>query len=215
MHLRQLPKENAAVDNPFSDFMSAPWITRRLDHLAFCADAAPAGVIAEFGVWQGESLRVLVDHANGRPVYGFDSFTGLPEPWDIGGGRVYEAGHFALDGIPAIEGATLIKGWFGDTVSLWAESLSLPISLAHIDGDLKSSALTVLEAVAGRLADWAIIVFDELAEWPDGDLIGLYPNWQSGEWAALIEWAKAHKEFSITPFRRTRGQAGSIMVQRM
>ena len=39
------------------------------------------GLIMEFGVASGESLKYIADHTK-RQVYGFDSFKGLPEAWN-------------------------------------------------------------------------------------------------------------------------------------
>ena len=41
----------------------------------------------EFGVWEGATLNGVADYRkvncdkNAAPVYGFDTFTGLPEDW--------------------------------------------------------------------------------------------------------------------------------------
>lgn len=48
---------------------------------------APAGSWMEFGVWEGATLNGVADYRkvncdqNAAPVFGFDTFTGLPEAW--------------------------------------------------------------------------------------------------------------------------------------
>lgn len=109
----------------------------------------------EFGVATGKTLAMIAER---MPVTGFDSFRGLPEDWRPG----YSAGVF--DGLrpgSEIPSATLVEGWFEDTLPTfaWPEE----VSLVHIDCDLYSSTSTVLIALNESglaLADtW--IVFDE------------------------------------------------------
>lgn len=46
-----------------------------------------SGSWLEFGVWEGATLNGVADYrkvncdANAAPVFGFDTFTGLPEDW--------------------------------------------------------------------------------------------------------------------------------------
>ena len=41
------------------------------------------GVIAEFGVFNGGSIGWFSKNYNDTPIYGFDSFEGLPEDWIV------------------------------------------------------------------------------------------------------------------------------------
>src|SRR5271157_2083429 len=82
----------------------------------------PGGLWLEFGVNGGASLQVLVSHSqHGKEpveVFGFDSFLGLPEDWKPG----YPKGTFGPGGMywygqaPTVPGATLVHGWFADTL---------------------------------------------------------------------------------------------------
>ncbi len=45
---------------------------------------AVEGMVCEFGVASGQTLRLLTDQLPGRFVAGFDVFTGLPEDWRTG-----------------------------------------------------------------------------------------------------------------------------------
>jgi len=67
----------------------------------------------EFGVFVGDTIMYFSKFTNG-PVFGFDSFEGLPEDWIPG----WEKGKFNLRGIlpPVPAHVTLIKGWFNETV---------------------------------------------------------------------------------------------------
>ena len=58
------------------------------------------------------------------------------------------------------------------------------VSFVHIDSDLYSSARTVLRLLAPRLSPGAVVVFDELINYPefsDGEMRALLEfQWQSG-----------------------------------
>jgi hypothetical protein len=130
--------------------------------------APTEGVALEFGVAGGLSLRRLAAH---RFVYGFDSFTGLPEDWRPG----YPQGMFAC-APPDIPNTELIVGVFADTVPAFV-ARGLPVAFIHIDCDLFSSTVEALR-VAPLLLPGAIILFDEL--------IG-YEGFEQGEYRALAE----------------------------
>jgi hypothetical protein len=128
----------------------------------------PGGLWLEFGVAKGETLRELVDHAIRAPepveIFGFDSFLGLPEDWKPG----YPKGTFGPGGMywygqpPNVPGATLVHGWFADTLPNF--NFSKPVTLVHIDCDLYSSTVTVLKHVGPHLIPGSLILFDEFTE---------------------------------------------------
>jgi len=117
----------------------------------------PQGWAIEFGVWSGQSLRVIADH---MPVIGLDSFNGLPEDWRPGFGK----GKFAyppLAQLPYTHNAMIIPGLFEDTLPPLLER-GLPwLGLVHIDCDLYSSTVTALDAVVPYIGAETFVVFDE------------------------------------------------------
>jgi hypothetical protein len=123
-----------------------------------CAEAVELnGLWLEFGVWQGSSTANLVKHH--QPVYGFDTFTGLPEPWHI-----HPAGYFDAGGIPPlIPGAQFIVGLFQGTLPGWLAEHPGEVALLHIDSDLYSAAEFVLRTLreARRLVPGTLVMFDE------------------------------------------------------
>ena len=128
---------------------------------------AEDGLVLEFGVDRGTSLRWLAKFFAPTPVHGFDSFEGLPENW----GALYPAGTFdnakrTPRDLP--DNTLLHKGWFDDTLAPFLESAQRanPDSFAlflHIDCDLYSSTKGVLSQLArrGMLRRGSVIVFDE------------------------------------------------------
>jgi predicted O-methyltransferase YrrM len=144
--------------------------------LEYALSAAPQGGMAlEFGVFAGRSLTVIADARKGENVYGFDSFQGLPEDY-----RPHvRQGVFALDQLPRVEGAELVVGWFDDTLPVFLATHPGPVDFLHVDGDLYSSAVTVLDLVGPRLLPGSIVVFDEFFN---------YPGWQKHEFRAWEEY---------------------------
>ncbi|GAB5457732.1 MAG: hypothetical protein Hens3KO_07620 [Henriciella sp.] len=170
--------------NAFQDF---PIVTSRLTNLSIAYDSSPEAPAAlEFGVFKGASIRALASANKSQAFYGFDSFEGLPEAWHRSDLSTYEAGHFALSELPTVpKNVELIKGFFEDTLEEWLEKNTSPIGFSHIDSDLYSSAKFIMNQLASRYLNGAVIVFDELGDWKDE---GVYPLWREGEWLALKEW---------------------------
>ncbi|WP_308251877.1 class I SAM-dependent methyltransferase [Pseudonocardia sp. KRD291] len=149
--------------------------------LAHALGLAPNGGMAlEFGVYTGGTLRAIAQHRVDGRVYGFDSFTGLPELWRSGFGT----GAFDdLDGLPDVPGAELVVGLFSDTVHGFLDAHPGPVDFLHVDSDLYSSAATVLDAVGPRLRPGSIVLFDEFLN---------FPEWEQHEARAWWEYADKH-----------------------
>ncbi|QFZ16182.1 class I SAM-dependent methyltransferase [Saccharothrix syringae] len=133
------------------------------------------GMALEFGVYTGSTLKLIATARGGRDVYGFDSFQGLPEDWRNG----FPAGTFDVDGLPEVDGAELVVGWFDDTLPGFLGSHPGPVAFLHVDCDLYSSTRTVLELVGPRLVPGSVVVFDEYFN---------FPGWQDHEHKAWTEY---------------------------
>ena len=143
--------------------------------LEYALELAPQGGMAlEFGVFQGRSLAVIAEARKGREVYGFDSFEGLPEDY-----RPHvRQGAFALEQRPQVEGAQLVVGWFDDTLPGFLDAHPGPVDFLHVDGDLYSSAVTVLSLVGPRLLAGSVVIFDEFFNYPGWDDSGEFRAWE-------------------------------------
>jgi predicted O-methyltransferase YrrM len=131
-------------------------LSTRYEILKRAVSLANDGLILEFGVATGSTIYYLARLLHPRRIYGFDSFTGLPEVWGH-----YEVGHFACD-IPKVpDNVELVVGMFADTIPLFLEKYSDNIALLHIDCDLYSSTCTVLNLLASRIVKGTVIVLDE------------------------------------------------------
>ncbi len=158
---------------------------------------APAGLVCEFGVAGGKTLRHIAGLWGG-PVHGFDSFEGLPEDWT---GTAEQAGRFDLKGkLPKLApNATLHVGWFEKSLPPFMAAHAGPAALLHLDADLYSSTKTVLQAMRDRIVPGTVIVFDEYYN---------YPNWREHEFKAFQEFvAEAGVAYKYVGFSTLQGQA--------
>lgn len=151
----------------------------------------------EFGVWMGGSLSMIGRRSRelGRPrkVFGFDSFQGLPENWrnstlgEAWQKRWTAKGSFDLGGhapdlLVDTDAVDFVVGWFNESLPLFLDREAGPVTFVHIDSDLYSSAALVLGLLTPRLVPGAVLVFDELVN---------YPGFRGGEARALYEWLES------------------------
>tara|TARA_B100000886_G_scaffold339392_1_gene304743 strand:+ start:913 stop:1512 length:600 start_codon:yes stop_codon:yes gene_type:complete len=165
------------------------------------------GLFLEFGVYNGSSINILSKLRPNKIFHGFDTFTGLPEDWDLGNKKI-KAGHFYLEKMPSVEKNVILhKGLFEDTIPKWKKQYREKISFINIDCDLYSSTKTVLEHLNSQIVKDTIIRFDDLLPSP----IRPYPKWLEGEWKALSEWVGKFKR-EIVPLSRSWKQGCTILV---
>ena len=133
---------------------------------------SPQGLFMDFGVWHGYSIRQIVGamekHGIIQTVYGFDSFLGLPESWgDLPVGSFNAGGH-----PPDIQDnrITLITGWFNEALPGFLLNHPGPVSFAHIDCDIYSSAKYVLDQLKDRIIPGTVLLFDEMINVKDYEI---------------------------------------------
>lgn len=156
--------------------------------LRIVKELTPArGVLLEFGVNAGHSLRIIADRFPNRLVHGFDSFKGLPEKWALG----YDKGFFDQKGIlPTVpSNVQLHVGWFNETVgpvmqALATEDPTLAVAFAHLDCDLYSSTRDALQQIKPWLRAGSLLLFDEFFG---------YAEWRQHEYKAWVELATPEK----------------------
>ncbi len=119
------------------------------------------GVVAEFGVYRGTSLTQIARHFDDRTVHGFDSFIGLPEAWS---GTSKGEGAFDIGGQPPdlpVSNVEFHVGFFDKTVPVFAAEHEGPFAFVHLDADLYSSTMTVIDTLFDWFVPGTVIVFDE------------------------------------------------------
>lgn len=134
----------------------------------------------EFGVWKGLSTNQFARMLKpmGLRLYAFDSFEGLVEDWN---GFSLEKGAFDLKGkVPKLDrNVVLVKGSIQQSLPLFlAEHKDLQINFIHVDVDTYETSKFILAKLKKYLVDGAIILFDELYN---------FPGWRHGEYRALSE----------------------------
>ena len=185
----------------------------RYDHLeAVCNLDLIDGEILEFGVFQGGTINFIAERFPAKKIYGFDSFEGLPEDWNISYTEKFnkhKKGYFAVKKLPEVKNnVTLVKGFFDRSIPRWLNEGKLSqISLLHVDGDLYSSAKTVFDNLNDFIIPGTVIVFDEFYPWGRKR----YETWEEHEYKAFCEWVKTYKrEFKV--LYRNNHQQCSIRV---
>jgi hypothetical protein len=134
------------------------------------------GQVLEFGVATGRTLNHWARAFPNNIAVGFDGFQGLPEDWTSRMRR----GFFARDSLPRVRSnCHLVVGWFDNTLPKFVKQNPKPVALLHIDSDLYSSAVTILENLRNQITVGTIIVFDEYIN---------YPGWQLDEFKAWQEF---------------------------
>ena len=124
------------------------------------AQAGLGGSMAEVGVFQGCSARLISLASDGTPLHLFDTFAGLPEPDDAERGRM-RRGHYAasLAGVQAFlhdrPDVSYHQGIFPDTAWRCADER---FSFVHLDVDLKSSTRACLDFFYPRMVPGGIIL---------------------------------------------------------
>jgi Tfp pilus assembly protein PilF len=140
-----------------------------------------AGLILEFGVYHGKTIRMIASYFPNDPVHGFDTFSGIPEDWHYTPRNSYST-HGTLPQAPA--NVEYHVGLFSETLPGFLEAHpGQPISFMNIDCDLYSSTKDVFDAVSDRVVPGTIIVFDEYV---------MNPHWEQDEYKAFQEAVAKH-----------------------
>tara|TARA_Y100001963_G_scaffold139703_1_gene205825 strand:- start:1498 stop:2295 length:798 start_codon:yes stop_codon:yes gene_type:complete len=164
-------------------------MSRNPGYYKYCVDHIEVknGIWAEFGVFRGGSMKTLTKLKKERypdleePCFGFDSFIGLPEDTEWG-----KAGNLTAGGnVPKIEGAYFYEGWFKDTIPKFNESYSKPLAFLHVDCDIYSSTVEVLEGMKDKIVSGTVVLFDDILSY----------SVRQGKWVGEKHEFKAFMEF--------------------
>ena len=163
-----------------------------------------SGLFLEFGVRHAVGLNFLAGLAPDVVWHGFDSFEGLPAEKGDRPKTWRKVGMYSLGGrLPAVrENVHLHAGWFNTTLAPFLVAQQrrdgrdgrAHVAFAHLDADLYSSTLQVLDELASRcmLRPGTILAFDELFG---------HPTLARQEYRALTEaarkWALSYEFLSF------------------
>ena len=190
------------------------------DEFQFCkVETGVEGLVMEFGVFEGRSINEMARVWTDQQIYGFDSFEGLPEDWDLGDGLVFTKAKYNVGGVlPDVpDHVTLIKGFFNESLPGWWDANKNRISVLDVDSDLYSSAIFILETLNDYLLPGAIVRFDELCDWRLFDLQETRPpsqkyvTWPEHEWKALNEWISKYDR-EVVPLARNYAFSSIVRI---
>lgn len=143
------------------------------------------GDIYEFGCWKGANLMFLAklsqifEPSSPKRIYGFDNFSGLPQPTSVDGSYAKsQAGNYVGDEkklrniielFELQDRVMLIVGDALKTIPQFNEDNKHALcSLAYIDFDLYEPSFAALKLVEDSISVGGLIIFDEAGtkEWP-------------------------------------------------
>ncbi len=199
----RLQAKREAVEYILANMSEAVVRRNRFELLSFALAHAPvSGLILEFGVAEGASLRHLAA-ATSRVVHGFDSFEGLPSHWH---GTKELKGAFSRQGrLPRLlKNCALHPGWFDDTLPEFLAAHPEPCAFIHVDCDIYASTASIFRHLRGRVQPGTVIVFDEYFN---------YPGWRQHEFKAFQEFVTSSGlTYSYLGFAAEKGHVAVIIT---
>ena len=164
---------------PAYTMVGVPRLRRLAAHAALLSAETIPGAVVECGTWRGGSLA-LADWVfragdDPRPLWGFDSFEGLPPPGDRDPPPAHR-GFFhgwctaspddVRQAMAAAGGSTdrlhLVAGWLDRTLPATETG---PIALLHVDVDWYESVKTVFDHLFDRVSPGGIVAIDDYGRW--------------------------------------------------
>jgi len=154
-----------------------------VQNLMLCKEVASVrGAIVECGTWKGGMIAGIAQLlGDERDYFLFDSFTGLPPAAPIDGTAARkwqqdtksafyydnctasEEDAFAAMTLAGVPSATIVKGWFEDTLPI-AEFPS-GISILRMDADWYDSTMQILDALFPAVVAGGRILIDDYYTW--------------------------------------------------
>jgi hypothetical protein len=159
--------------NPSTHFFTYDMLQLALDN-----SFVQGGLILEFGVYHGKTIRMMASYFPNEKVHGFDTFSGIPEDWHYTPSGSYST-HGSLP-VAVPDNVQYHVGLFSETLPGFLDShpAAVPIRFMNIDCDLYSSTKDVLDSVFDRVVPGTVIIFDEYV---------INPHWKEDEYRAFQE----------------------------
>jgi O-methyltransferase len=162
----------------------------------------------EFGCHSGRTFSAAVNAARFlrmRDVdfFAFDSFEGLPQTNEIEDGY-FQTGTFFTSkddfwrivkrrtGVRLAD-RQIIKGFYNESLKEVVRNRMPKAGVIHIDVDLYSSTVDVLDFIAPLLVEGSVILFDDWHTFPGGSLMG--------ERRAMAEFMLENPDFRFEPWK--------------
>ena len=179
-------------------------------------------VFFEFGCHSGRTFSAAVNAARylnmtDAQFYAFDSFEGLPttNPQEDG---IFQTGSFCTsqsDFVKIVKQKTglgldadhIIKGFYSDSLTTELQKRMPKVGIVHIDVDLYSSTIQVLEFIRPLMVLGTVLVFDDWYAFP--------PGANKGEMRAVKEFSAANPSFQLEEWKTYSTFGKSFFVTRL
>jgi hypothetical protein len=177
-------KNNSVVhfDKKSSDNDLYPY----LDYCLSNSSKSQDYLFMELGVFTGNTFNCIRSSLpNNIKLYGFDTFTGLPEDWMINDRDIlYAKGTFSLDYVPNNTYNTeFIVGNIEDTIEQFLKTNNKKISFVHFDMDLYRPTFFALKQMHSYFLNGAVLVFDDFYN---------LPGWENYSFKALLDYVNLY-----------------------
>lgn len=157
---------------------------------------SPDGLFLEFGVGKGSTVNFIARKIYPLHVYGFDNFTGYPEPW-----RNFSIGSTQQLKMPDVEDNVILrKGLFKDSLPLFIDEIcqNVSISFIHLDCGLYSSCSTILLGLKDLIKPGCVIVISDGMD---------YDNWTKDSLKAFNEFLLSNNyNYQLIGYNSTKHQ---------
>lgn len=133
-----------------------------IESLLAVARSAPPGDFAEFGVYKGGCAERIADLAReqGRALYLFDTFTGIPVKDEIDTHRIGDFNDTSVDAVRAgIPDAIIVQGVFPGTLE--GMKFPRPLAFIHVDADQYASVKAAIEHFPPLMCSGGAMIFDD------------------------------------------------------
>ena len=176
----------------------------------------------EFGCHSGRTFSAAVNASEFLGVrdpefYAFDSFEGLPETKTEEDGY-FQAGTFCSsreDFICIVKKKSglllddkyIVQGYYCDSLTPELQARMPKAGVVHIDVDLYSSTVEVLEFIKPLLVAGSLLIFDDWYCFPGGSLMG--------ERRALTEFLDKNPSFEVEPWKSYSTFGQSFFVSKV
>ena len=165
-------------------------------------------VFFEFGCHSGRTFSAAVNAAKyfnmmDAEFYAFDSFEGLPTT-NVEEDGIFRTGSFCTsksDFLKIVKQKTgldlnndhIIEGFYSDSLTTELQERTPKVGMVHIDVDLYSSTMQILEFIKPLIMVGTVIVFDDWYCFPPGS--------NKGEMRAVKESSAANPSFQLEEWK--------------
>lgn len=216
-----LKRNLRVIHNLYTNADESDKFKHLIESVNYIRVAGVKGDLMEFGCHSGRTFSIILNSLeyfkmSSRRLHAFDSFQGLPnsisddEPY-------FKPGMFATslsDFLSIVKSKTGKKintnlihvGFYNDVLPSLSTNFGDEIAMVHIDVDLYESTVPILKFVSNKLADGAVILFD--------DYYCHSPNSNLGERRAFDDFISNNPKIFVTHWKNYSTFGASFIVSK-